>query len=328
MNILITGGGGLLGSELGRNLSQNKNDHIYLLVRRTPHMITANTTYLHGDILNSPEICDLLAENKIDIVIHAAAMVSFSPRDRKELFETNVTGTANLINACLLHDVKRFIHISSVAAIGKPENVLNSKSPVTINEEFKWTETPLNSNYAKSKYLAELEVWRGQAEGLHTVILNPSVILGAGDLSKSSTQLFNYVYQGNKFLTAGGINYVDLNDLINVIKIVLESQVENQRYIVSAGRVSYSDFFGTLARNMHVKGPSIQLGNLATEILWRLEAFRSILTGSKPLITKETSVSARSNVYFDSAKLLNQFPVKFTPLEETVSRICNELKLT
>jgi dihydroflavonol-4-reductase len=329
MNLLVTGANGLLGNELCKQLAKDPSIHITALVRSIPATIQYPTiNYVSGDILNFPVLSDVLRKNGIDTIVHCAATVSFLKKDERVLFETNVSGTSNIINAALQENVSRLIHISSVAAIGKPEKVLDSKEPVRIDETFKWTETPLNSNYAKSKYLAELEVWRGQAEGLKTVILNPSTILGTGELSRSSTQLFNYIYKGNRFITAGSINYIDVNDLIQVVKNILSGTIENERYIVSAGAVSYQQFFGLMADAMGKSRPNLKLGKAAVELLWRLEAVRSFLTGSKPLITKETSISARSNICFDSSKLKTKFNFTFTPLEDTIKRVCNELNLS
>ena len=328
MNIFVTGASGLLGSEICRHLGSKGSHRIIGLVRTMPSIKHEGVHYIEGDILHTPFLEEVLEKYEIEEIIHAAAAVSFSPKDKTALYETNVDGTTNIVNTALLKKVKRLIHISSVAAIGKPEKVLDAPEPVKITEEFKWADSPINSNYAKSKYLAELEVWRGQAEGLKTVILNPSTILGAGDLSKSSTQLFNYVYKGNKFLTEGSINYVDLLDVVDIIERVIQSDIQNERFIVSAGQISYEEFFGLMAGNMNRKKPRIKLGKWAIAILWRIESLRSFITGANPLITKETAISARSNIYFDPSKLIRTFNFRFTPIKESISRVCKELNLS
>lgn len=327
--IVVTGGTGLLGSALIRGLAANPEYQIVSIARNvenTPNDITQfkNVQSVAGDILDLPFLEQTL--QGADVVIHTAAMVSFHKSDLKQLFEINVTGTENIVNTCLDLHTPRLIHVSSVASIGKPDKVIDSKTRVDVSEDYKYQDSPLISAYGKSKYLAELEVWRGQAEGLETVVINPSVILGEGDWSSSSTQLFKYVYDQNKFLTGGFLNYVDVKDVVAILLQLVTSKISNSRYIVNAGHVSYKKFFDLIAENFGVKAPSISLSKWPIEILWRLEALRSFLFGSKPLITKETALAARSNVYFDNQKIIKELGINFTPLSETIGRITSFLK--
>ncbi|AWV99974.1 NAD-dependent epimerase/dehydratase family protein [Arcticibacterium luteifluviistationis] len=324
MRVLITGATGLLGGELCRQLSKNENYDIKCLVRKKSTTLSPSIEQIIGDILDVPSLNKALAD--VDFVIHAAAMVSFHKKDKEDLFLTNVQGTANLTNACDTHKIQKFIHVSSVAALGKPENLLNQEKETTITENNKWQDSPLNSSYAKSKYLAELEVWRAQAEGLNTAIVNPSVILGEGEWQKSSTQLFNYVNNGHKFYTNGSINYVDVQDVAHAIITLLENEITGERFILNAGKVSYKDFFNLIAKNFNKPAPSILLKDKLIAILWRAEAIRSFLTGAKPLITKETSNSAKNNFLFDNTKVKSQLNIKFQSIENSIQRVCKYLK--
>jgi nucleoside-diphosphate-sugar epimerase len=207
--IAITGGNGLLGSFIIRELI-NTNQPFVAFKRNNSDIsllrdVSEKITWRDADVLDPVSLNEAL--NDITHVIHAAAIVSFNPRDAKKIYNVNVLGTRNITNACLNAGVRRFVHISSVAALGR------QKDQTIIDEQNKWIDNPLNSTYAESKYYAELEVFRAQEEGLSTVIINPSVILAPTDWTRSSAQLFKYVYDEKSFYIDGSLNYVDVRDV-------------------------------------------------------------------------------------------------------------------
>ena len=104
------------------------------------------------------------------------------------MYQINVEGTANVINMSLESNVKKLIHISWVAAVGRSAN------GTQVDEGTKWENNKINTHYAKSKYKGELEVWRGIGEGLEAVILNPSTILGYGDWNSGSCAIYKSIY--------------------------------------------------------------------------------------------------------------------------------------
>jgi nucleoside-diphosphate-sugar epimerase len=317
--ILITGANGLLGSKLLSFLIKTGYQNVTGLFRNSPenHMLN----HVIGNLTDLGSLEEALAGVKT--VIHCGAIVSFDPKDKEILNTVNVEGTANLVNTCLSLGVEELVYISSVAALGKPSLGNISNEEIILNENQKWTDSPLNSNYAKSKYDGECEVWRGEAEGLKVVIVNPSVIIGEGDWDKSSSRLFKYVWDENKFVTKGYINYVDVNDVTASIEQILAENKFGERYILNAGKVSFQKFFESVALRFGKKAPSFKLSNFWIGILWRVEYFRSAITGSKPLITKETSLSASSNFYFDNKKVKKELGFKFQSLDDSLDRICD-----
>jgi len=323
-NILITGATGLLGNEIVAQLLTNPSFNIKTLVRNNDNTLPKEVEQAIGDILDINSLDSALIG--IDYVIHAAAFISFNRRKRNQLFETNVEGTKNLINACLGIGIKKFVHISSVAAIGKPESVLDAEDEVIADENHKWQESPLNSNYGKSKYLAELEVWRGQAEGLPTVIINPSVILGEGNLNKSSSQLFKYVLNHNLFYTKGYLNYVDVQDVAKIAISLMTNTTENKRFIANSGKVSFYLFFQKTAALLDTKAPRILLGKRLINILWKFEYLRGLVLGVEPLISKETSITARTNVFFAGEKAKQELGFEYIDLESSLKRITQYIR--
>lgn len=327
-NILITGITGLVGSftarhfiEKGFKVSGLKRSNSDLsLVQDLENQIV----WYEGDIL------DILGLEKaienVDYVVHAAAIVSFAPKDRDRMFKTNVEGTINVVNICLEKNIKKLCFVSSVAALGrKISNENNSNHILKIDERATWEENELNSNYAKTKYLAEMEVWRGQSEGLNSVIVNPSLILGEADWNKSSTQLLKYVYDEHKFYPEGNINYVDVLDVADCIYRLITSDISDERFIVSAGQISYKDFFEKVAPRFNKIAPQTLLGKSLTGIVWRLEAFRSLFTGNAPLITKETALSSGHFFEYSNEKVKKALNFSFRNLDDSLDRICENL---
>ncbi len=330
MKVLITGATGLVGRAIAKHLIQKKMD-VYCLVRPESNWhkidsINKNIHLIEGDILDVSSLEN--AVSGMDYIVHAAAIVSFSPKNRSQMYKVNVEGTANVVNCALLHpSIKKLVFISSIAALGRPSTPeIIAGNPITENQ--KWEESPLNSHYAVSKFQAECEVWRGYAEGLPMVILNPTIILGEGDWTQSSTQLFKYVFDENKFLTEGFINYVDVEDVAKVTEKMMLSEIQGERYIVNAGRMTYKDFFTKIASYFDKKAPSILLKGWLLDILWRIESIRAYITRSAPLITKETAQSARLAMVYPNDKIKNEMSdaFEFTPIDSTLKRITQYLK--
>lgn len=325
MRILITGATGLVGSATARRFLDEGHTVVALhrpgsdrALLRDPE---GRIEWREGDILDIISLEKALTD--VDYVIHAAAVVSFVPRDESAMYKVNVEGTANVLNACLKKAVRKLCHVSSVAALGRPDpRMIEDDTRIVIDETQRWTDSPNNSAYAKSKYLAELEVWRGIAEGLSAVIVNPSLILGEGDWQKSSTQLFKYVYDGKPFYTEGTVNYVDVQDIAEAIIELTLSDIENERFILSAGTATYRELFATIAEGFGKKPPHIKVGPGLAGLIWRVEAVRSWLTSSRPLITQETARSAAHHFEYSNAKIQKALSFDFQPLDKTVQRVC------
>ena len=169
-NILVTGGSGLVGNELIKQLLLQE-EHVKAIYHTTPLQIShPNLEVVQCDILDVTVLEEIM--KGVTHVYHSAALVSYSPKDKRQLIKINVEGTANMVDACLQAEVQKFVHVSSVAALGR-----TGKGEV-ISEQMNWTEETSNSTYGKSKHFGEMEVWRGIGEGLQAVIVNPSLILG------------------------------------------------------------------------------------------------------------------------------------------------------
>lgn len=325
--VLITGITGLVGSFVAKRFIES--GHLVAGIRRsTSDMsllseIEDKIRWYEGDIL------DVLALEKAvqeaTYVIHTAAIVSFAPRDRDTMFQTNVEGTANVVNACLEHHIKKLCFISSIASLGR-KNEEESLTSTIITETNKWEESPLNSNYAKTKFLAEMEVWRGESEGLDVIIVNPSIILGEADWTKSSTQLFRYGFEEKTYYPTGDLNYVDVLDVAECVYQLTNSDIKGERFILNAGSISYKNFLEKIAYEFGKKAPSKSVSPLLAAILWRIEAIRSRLTGKAPLLTKETALSSSHSFSYPNDKITHALNFEFKYIDDSIKRICSGLQ--
>lgn len=314
--ILVTGGAGLLGKELIiQLLAQGKQ--VRAIYNKTP------LPDFHSDKLEQVQ-CNILdvtgleeAMKGIEQVYHSAAIVTFNPKKKRELFKINIEGTANVVNAALDAGVKKMVHVSSVAALGR----IRENTP--INETMNWTEETSNSRYGQSKYLAELEVWRGIGEGLDAVMVNPVLILGDGDWNSSSSRVFKSVYEEFPWYTDGITGFVDVRDVAKAMIQLMDSNISAERFIISAEDRNFQDVFNLIAKAFGKKPPHKKVTPALAKIVWRLEAIKSRFTGKEPLVTKETAATALAKVHFDNSKLKRYLPgFTYRAIEETIAHTC------
>src|SRR5690554_7446074 len=143
-------------------------------------------------------------------------MVSFNPTDRKELMDVNVKGTTHIVNLCL-EKKARLVFLSSVAALGE------GKDTKFIDEKSKWEWHPKLSGYSISKFEAEREVWRGIAEGLDAVIVNPSVVIGVSHGRSESIRIFEQLEKDLNFFPSGSLGFVNVKDVAKIMTQLMAS---------------------------------------------------------------------------------------------------------
>lgn len=318
--ILVTGGSGLLGNELIKTLLL-KGHQVKAIINKTPLRLPASDN-LQQVVCSMLDVA-LLEEvmQGITTVYHCAGLVSFNKKDKRQLYKINVEGTANLVNVALDAGVQKFLYVSSVAALGR------IREDEIIHEKMQWTPETSNSKYGESKYLGEMEVWRAQAEGLQTVVVNPSIILGPGDWNEGSTAIFKSVYEEFPWYATGTTGYVDVRDLVKAMIMLMESDVSAERFIISGHNASYQDVFNAIADAFKKKRPTKMVTPFLAGLVSRWEAMKSSITGKAPLVTKETAATALAKVQFDNSKLLQQFPsFNYLPLSATITDTCAALQ--
>ena len=317
--IFVTGASGLVGSHLIQSLVAKGKTVRALYRNQIPSFKGAEkVNWVAGDLLDVSALTD--AMEGATHVYHCAAIVSFAPSKAAMMIKANQEGTANLVNICLDQKVEKLVFVSSVAALGR----IREDAP--IDESMHWTPETSNSIYGKSKYLAEMEVWRGMAEGLNIAIVNPVIIFGAGDWNKGSSEIFKSSYNQFPWYTNGISGFVDVLDVVDAMQLLMDSPIVGERYIISAENLSYQTVFTKIANAFSKKPPTRKVTPLLAAIVWRLEAIKSLFTGKTPLLTKETAATAQAKVYFNNEKFLKAFPsFKYRSMDTTIKRVSAEL---
>jgi len=321
--ILVTGGTGLVGTHLLFDLVK-QGHRVRALKRSSSNLDSIRAVFRYyepnrdnlfeqiewvvGDVTDIHTILDALDD--VTQVYHCAALVSFDPRDAKQLYLINVEGTANVVNACLDKGVDKLCHVSSTAAIGR------AKGQTNIDESSEWKTSKENTNYAISKFGAEREVWRGTQEGLDAVIVNPSIIVGPGNWEQSSASVFKTIWKGLKFYTEGVNGFVDVRDVSRAMINLMESDISLERYLVVGENLTFREFFAHVAKSMDKPVPGIGAKRWMTEIVWRLAKLGTFFTGKASAITRESSRSAHNRYFYSHEKLELAIDFKFTSIEE------------
>jgi nucleoside-diphosphate-sugar epimerase len=330
--VLVTGATGFLGSHLvcrlladgqivracRRSASDTKEFNLvfqHYFPEPTQQLALAkNLVWVQTDVLE----LDTLAEAIMGVswVYHCAALVSFEASDRNLLMEVNTVGTANVVNLCLLNGVKNLCYVSSIASLGR------TKSGSTMDEHSKWETSALNSNYAISKYKAELEVWRGSEEGLEVIIVNPGVIIGVGDFKKGSNSLVHSIYKGMPLYSMGVNGYVDVKDVARAMILLVKSNIRNQRFVMVGSNLRIRDLFFMLADGFNKKRPTILVTPFLAALSWRVMKVVRLFYKKGIAITKETARAAVNESYYNSNKIITELSFTFTPIENTVKECC------
>ncbi|WP_339875581.1 NAD-dependent epimerase/dehydratase family protein [uncultured Algoriphagus sp.] len=312
MKILITGITGLFGSYLAKEFAALGEIHGFRRKKSSLRLLEGIDFQI---IWHEGELSDIesleSAITGMDLVVHAAGKVSFDSYDEDNLHRINVDGTTNLVNAMLNVGVKRLVHISSVAAIGRSPELSE------IDENFKWVESPYNTHYGISKYLAELEAWRGEQEGLDLIVVNPSILLGKISDDRSSSDIYHYVLEENSYYPTGDLNYIDVRDAARQVRELVEKEAWGERFILNKEKISYKKFFEIMASVFGKKPPATAVNQvmLKTAVFFN-NFFRKIGLSKSPL-NKKTAMISQQKVFFDNSKVNKTLKSNYRSLEDT-----------
>lgn len=323
-SILLTGATGLAGSHILRHLLLNGYNVWALGV--SPAQLTAlqNRWDRHfpeqADLLRNVNCLNERLEDissmpcpdaSIQTFVHAAGLVSFEPSDRFRLHRINALGTADCVNASLSWGVKRFVHISSVATL-TPPGVRTGPTPPFPKA---------GSPYAQSKYLADLEVQRGLVEGLETLTLHPSIILGIHDWNKGSNQMIRRAAEGIRFYTSGANGFVGAEDLGKIVAQAEQAALTGA-FVVSSKSWKYRRLFDVLLQHFGHSPAPFHAGPFLSGVYWRLEWMRSKIMGKSPLVTRYSAQSAQTERNWDGTPLLKLLPgFSYETLESLLKRL-------
>jgi len=320
--IFVTGGTGFLGAHLLTELVR-QNDPVVALKRPTSSTLRTKEIFdlkfgeesknlfkkiqwVDGDILDPWSLSEVM--QGATEIYHCAAEVDLRDNNPDSIISTAEKGTENLVNAALNIKVEKFCHVSSVSAIGKPEDG-------NITEECFEYFSFKNSPYAIGKHLAEQQVWRGHAEGLTVVVVSPSIILGPwGNLNNGSISMFSFIDKLSKFYTGGIMGFVDVNDVVHSMTLLMKNGPYNERFIINSENVSFKDFFTAIAEGIHKPVPTTRLSNLTLKLF---RFFNNLV--SKQKITSTMVEHGTETHNFNNQKIKKAIGYNFIPIRETIA---------
>jgi dihydroflavonol-4-reductase len=330
--ILITGGTGLVGAHLLLHLVDGeqkirsiyrkseaieKTKNLFKLYNKTDFF--SRIEWIQADILDISSL--EIAFQNVDYVYHCAACISFNPDDEDQLRQVNIHGTANIVNFCIDKKVKKICHVSSIAALGDL-----APHEKVITETSEWNPEKLHSDYAISKYGAEMEVWRAQQEGLQVVIVNPGVIFGAGFWNQGSGTFFKSVQKGFPFYTNGTSGYVSVTDVVNIMQQLMESEIHGERFILISENKSYKEIIYTIADKINAKKPTIEAKPWLLNVAWRMDWLLSKIIRSERKISKYAAQSLQNKDEISNEKIKTKLNYTFKTIEETLNEIITDFK--
>ncbi|MCG2460677.1 NAD-dependent epimerase/dehydratase family protein [Flavobacteriaceae bacterium F89] len=319
--VLVTGGTGLVGSHLLFHLANNstqikaihrKNSNLTRVKRVFSYYTSQYETLFQKIVWVEADLNDITSLDAafadVTQVYHCAAKISFNPPDFDKLQKVNVEGTANVVNMCLAHKVKKLCYVSSIATLGK------RKGKTEVTEEYEWNEQDANV-YGRTKYSAEMEVWRGSQEGLEVAIVNPGIIVGPGFWKTGSGELFKTAAKGRNYYPPSGTGFVAVHDVVRIMILLMESHIRNERFIAVGDNPTFKDILTQLATYFNKPRPKKKVQFWQLEIIWRLDWLWHFLSGNKRNLTRNTVESLRHREIYSSKKVVDQLQYNFQPLE-------------
>ncbi|MFV8331539.1 NAD-dependent epimerase/dehydratase family protein [Flavobacterium sp. ZT3P35] len=333
--ILVTGGTGLVGAHLLLHLIESQsmgNKKVRAIYRSTPSLektkalfnlykkeaLLEQIEWIPADITDVPSL--EIAFQNINMVYHCAALISFDPKEEERLRKTNIEGTANIVNFCLAFGIQKLCFVSSIATLGDlpPHEKF-------ITEETEWNPELPHNDYAISKYGAEMEVWRGQQEGLTVIIINPGVIIGPvlthTDWEKGSGQLLTKVKNGLQFYTLGATGFVAVIDVVRIAVQLMQSEIKNERFTLISENSIFRDILNAMADGLGVKEPTIHAKPFFMEILWRLDWFVSNVFQQERKLTQTSTKASYTNTLYSNQKIKEALNTDFINIHKYIKEI-------
>lgn len=318
--ILITGASGFLGQYILRELSQDSSLKLHgtYLSNTQATKTIPNVTWHQVDLLDLNKLDPIVRQ--ADVVVHAAAIVSFEKKQAMRMREFNIAATEHIVNLCIEHNVSRLVHVSSISA-------LNHTIEGTITDAIKEQDIDGMSEYGKSKYWSEMVVWRGISEGLEANILNPSVILGAGDWSKGSPKTIDAVANGLPFYPAGQTGFVYAKDVAKMIHQLINTDICNERFLCSTENLPYKSVIDTVAKQLDVKAPKRPVNKLHIAAVSLMNTIKNLLQiKGENIITASSLRQANGIDTYDNSKSIRQLGFIYTPIDQAIEEICMAYK--
>lgn len=325
--ILVTGGTGLVGAHLLLHLVENedsiraiyrhaaaieKTKSLFLLYQKEHLFLKIN--WVQAEI---NDVCSLVTAFKnVKYVYHCAGLISYDPNDEDLLRKVNIEGTANIVNFCIEFQIKKLCHVSSIATLGSL-----TPNETQVTEEAEWNSESPHSDYAISKYGAEMEIWRGQQEGLDIVIVNPGVILGAGFWNQGSGFFFSSIKKGFPFYTNGSTGFVGVTDVVKIMVQLMNGKITGERFTLVAENLTFKNVISLIAEKLEVNKPQLEAKTWMTAVGWRLDWLVNVIFRTKRKLSKYSANSLHSTDYISNEKIKNTLNFEFQNINDVIKEV-------
>lgn len=317
MKAFITGATGFIGGNLARLLLADGHQ-VRALVR--PHSDRRNLNGLpleivEGELNHSPQLAEQIAG--CDVVFHVAALYSLWAKDGAAIYRANVTGTENILNAARQTQVKRFIHTSSVAAIGVPP------AGASATEETTTTVEALVSDYKKSKFLAEQAALKAAQSGLDVVIVNPSTPIGAYDVKPTPTGeiILRFLQNRMPAYVHTGLNLIDVEDVARGHILAWQKGRKGERYILGHRNLTLQEMLQLLATITSKPAPKFAVPHLLPlAVAFVDEKILARYFGKTPQVSYSSVQMSQHAMYYDSSKAVRELGLPQSSIEGAIEK--------
>lgn len=324
--ILVTGATGLVGSHLllqlllqGKEVvalyrsEENKQRVAKLFLYYGHEDLFVSICWKKGDILDIPFLSEVF--EGISYVYHCAACISFDPYEEEKMRKVNMEGTANIVNFCIAYKIQKLCYVSSIAALG---DLVGLETEIT--EKSEWNPELFHSDYAITKYGAEMEVWRGYQEGLSVVIVNPGVILGPLFWEEGSGAIYKKIRKGLLFYTSGGTGFVSVLDVVKAMEELMNAAISGEKYILVAETLSYANITQRIAQKIGKPRPKYLIKNWILQLCWRMDWIFG-LWRNKRMLSKAMANSLVQTDYYDTTKTKNILSFSLQSIEKYIESL-------
>jgi dihydroflavonol-4-reductase len=314
---LVTGGTGFVGSHLVRVLLE-RGEQVRCLVRPTSRLDNLNglqVEFVTGDLRDLDSL--RLAAKGCNVVYHCAADYRLWCKDPNEMYQSNVEGSNNVMQAAFDEGVERVVYTSTVGCLGLNANgePANEETPVTIED--------MIGHYKRSKFLAEDKVREWATRGLPVVIVNPSTPVGELDIKPTPTgKIIVDFLRGKMFgYVDTGMNLIDVHDCAEGHVLAAEKGSAGERYILGGRDLTLKELFDALASVTEIASPKMKVPHWVAETYARLENLWSInVARREPDVPLESVKLARNKMWFDASKAVRELCLPRNPIERALER--------
>jgi len=309
----VTGGTGFIGSYVVRALLDDGHSVRVLHRQSSKKDALSGLDYAStiGDVLDYDSLVQAFKD--CEWVFHVAAVADYWRADTSHLFEVNVEGTRNVLRAAQETGVKRVIFTGSAAAIGLPDDDTPSDESVPFNMP------PEHFPYGYSKVLAEEIVQEYVADGLDVVTVNPSVVIGAGDLNMISGSYIVQVAHLQWLVpkSSGGIAVSDVRDIAASHLAAAKKGRTGERYLLCTENLSNKEWFGLIAEVAGVAAPIFPTPDFLIPFAANVVNLLRRIGINTPVNSDQVRLGAR-NVYFDASKAHRELHQPEIPIRQSV----------